>query len=71
MIRFIFACYLLLFCLALGMLGQVAKCQQPPAAPSAIDSEYRKFDELVSFVRARNAEQYAILSPKALTKEAL
>ena len=66
MIRFIFACYLLLFCLGLGMFGQVAKGQQPPAAPSAIDSEYRKFDELVSFVRARNAEQYAILSPKGI-----
>jgi len=48
------------------MFGQVAKGQQPPAAPSAIDSEYRKFDELVSFVRARNAEQYAILSPKGI-----
>src|SRR5713101_3081146 len=66
MIRFIFACCLLLFCLGLGMFGQVAKSQQPPAAPLAIDSEYRKFDELVSFVRARNAEQYAILSPKGI-----
>jgi len=66
MIRFIFACYLLLFCLGLGMFGQVAKGQQPPAAPPAIDSEYRKFDELVSFVRTRNAEQYAILSPKGI-----
>ncbi len=66
MIRLIFACYLLLFCLGLGMFGQVAKGQQPPAAPSAIDSEYRKFEELVSFVRARNAEQYAILSPKGI-----
>jgi pimeloyl-ACP methyl ester carboxylesterase len=66
MIRFIFACYLLPLCLGLGMFGQVAKGQQPPAAPPAIDSEYRKFDELVSFVRARNAEQYAILSPKGI-----
>lgn len=57
MIRFIFACYLLLFCLLLGMFGQVAKGQQALAAQPAIDSEYRKFDELVSFVRARNAEQ--------------
>jgi pimeloyl-ACP methyl ester carboxylesterase len=66
MIRFIFACYLLLFCLGLGMFGQVAKGQQPPAAPPAIDSEYHKFDDLASFLRARNAEQYAILSPKGI-----
>ena len=66
MIRSIFACYLLPFCSVLGMFGQVAKGQQPPAAPPAVDSEYRKFDELVSFVRARNAEQYAILSPKGI-----
>jgi hypothetical protein len=46
MIRFIFACYLLLFCLGLGMFAQVGKGQQPPAAPPTIDSEYRKFDEL-------------------------
>jgi pimeloyl-ACP methyl ester carboxylesterase len=66
MIRFIFACYLLLFCLGLEMFGQVAKGQQPPAAPPAIDSEYRKFDDLASFLRTRNAEQYAILSPKGI-----
>jgi pimeloyl-ACP methyl ester carboxylesterase len=66
MIRFIFACYLLLLCLCRGTLGQVASGQQAAAASQAIDSEYRKFDGLVSFVRARNAEQYAILSPKGI-----
>jgi pimeloyl-ACP methyl ester carboxylesterase len=66
MMRCIFACYLSLFCLCGGTFGQVAKAQQPPAAPPAIDSEYRKFDDMVSFLRARNARQYAISSPKGI-----
>jgi len=66
MIRCIFACYLSLFCLSRGTFGQVAKGQQPPPAPPAIDSEYRKFDDLASFLRARNAQQYAISSPKGI-----
>src|SRR5260370_23303150 len=55
MIRFIFACYFSLFCLCRGTFGQVASGQQAAAASQAIDPEYRKFDGLVSFVRARNA----------------
>jgi pimeloyl-ACP methyl ester carboxylesterase len=43
--------------------GQAAKDQQPP---TAIDAEYRKFDGLASFVRARNTRQYAISSPKGI-----
>jgi pimeloyl-ACP methyl ester carboxylesterase len=66
MIRFTFTCYILLFSLGLGMFGQATKSQQSLGASPANDSEYRKFDELVSFVRARNAEQYAILSPKGI-----
>ncbi|HXM94715.1 MAG TPA: alpha/beta hydrolase [Candidatus Dormibacteraeota bacterium] len=66
MTRCIFACYLSLFCLCRGTFGQVAKGQQPPAATPAIDSEYRKFDDLASFLRARNAQQYAISSPKGI-----
>ncbi|MFZ0635741.1 MAG: alpha/beta hydrolase [Candidatus Acidiferrales bacterium] len=66
MIRCIFACYLSLFCLCLGTFGQVAKDQQPPAAPAGVDSEYRKFDDLLSFLRTRNAQQYAISSPKGI-----
>jgi pimeloyl-ACP methyl ester carboxylesterase len=66
MIRCIFAYYLSLFCLCLGMFAQVAKGQQLPAVPPAIDSEYRKFDDLASFLRARNAQQYAISSPKGI-----
>jgi len=34
--------------------------------PTPVDPEYRKFDALVSFLRARNAEQYAIRSPKGI-----
>ncbi len=66
MIRCIFACYLSLFGVCLGMFGQVAKGQQVPAAPPAIDSEYRKFEDLASFLRTRNAQQYAIASPKGI-----
>jgi len=66
MIRRIFACCLSLFCLCLGMFGQVAKSQQPPAAPPGIDSEYRKFEDLLSFLRTRNERQYAIDSAKGV-----
>jgi len=66
MIRWIFACYLSLLCLCCGTFGQVVNGQQPPAAAPAIDSEYRKFDDLASFLRARNAQQYAISSPKGI-----
>lgn len=66
MIRCILACYLSLFCLCPGTFGQVDKGQELPAASPAIDSEYRKFDDLASFLRARNAQQYAISSPKGI-----
>lgn len=66
MTRYIFACCLLLVCLCLGMFGQVAKSQQPPAAPPGIDSEYRKLEDLLSFLRNRNARQYAIDSTKGV-----
>jgi pimeloyl-ACP methyl ester carboxylesterase len=66
MTRFIFACYLSLVCLCLGIFGQVAKGQQPPAAPPGVDSEYRKFDDLLSFLRTRIAQQYAIDSAKGV-----
>ena len=70
MIRCIFACYLSLFCLCSGTFGQVAKGQQPLGTPGAespaIDAEYRKFDSLLSFLRARNAQNYAISSPKGI-----
>jgi hypothetical protein len=64
-IRSIFSCYLSL-CLCLGAFGQVAKDQQPPVAPPALDSEYHKFDDLLSFLRTRNAQQYAMSSAKGI-----
>jgi pimeloyl-ACP methyl ester carboxylesterase len=66
MTRYIFACYLSLFCLCPGTFGQVAKDQQPPAAPPGVDSEYRKFDQALSFLRERNAREYAIDSVKGV-----
>jgi pimeloyl-ACP methyl ester carboxylesterase len=66
MIRCIFACYLSLFCLCRGTFAQVAKDQQLPAAPPAIDSEYRKLDDRLASLRARIAQNYAISSPKGI-----
>jgi hypothetical protein len=66
MTRYILAFYLSLLCLCHGAFGQVARGQQSPAAPSAIDSEYRKFDDLAPLLRTRNAEQYAIASPNGI-----
>jgi pimeloyl-ACP methyl ester carboxylesterase len=59
-------CYFAFLCLFLGMFAEVAEGQQPPAAPPPMDSEYRKFEELASFLRNRNAQQYAISSPKGI-----
>jgi pimeloyl-ACP methyl ester carboxylesterase len=66
MFRGILPCCLALFCLAPGTFGQEGKSQQPQAAAPAMDSEYRKFDELLSFLRTRNEQQYAISSPKGI-----
>ena len=58
------ACCLAFFFLDGGTIGQADKGQQPPPAvpapTTALDAEYRKFEELESFVRARNARDYAI-----------
>jgi hypothetical protein len=53
-------------CLISGALAQAAQDAQDAQQPNAIDPEYRKFDELVSFLRTRNAKQYAIPSPKGI-----
>lgn len=66
MIRCIFASCLSLFGLCPGMFGQAAKGQQPPATPPGVDSEYRKFENLLSFLRIRNEQQYAIDSAKGV-----
>jgi pimeloyl-ACP methyl ester carboxylesterase len=46
--------------------GALAQAPQDAKQPSTADSEYRKFDEMVSFLRARNTQQYAISSPKGI-----
>jgi pimeloyl-ACP methyl ester carboxylesterase len=68
MLRSALACGLVLILLggaAFGpfALGQFAK---DPQQPTALDAEYRKLDALVSFLRARNAEQFAIRSAKGI-----
>jgi pimeloyl-ACP methyl ester carboxylesterase len=60
------ACSLILLCLISGAFGQATQDAQDAQQPKATDSEYRKFDELVSFLRTRNAKQYAIPSPKGI-----
>ena len=60
------ACSLILLCLISGALGQAAHDAPEAQQPKATDSEYRKFDDLVSFLRTRNAKQYAIPSPKGI-----
>lgn len=65
MIRGIPTSGLLLFFLGSAVFGQTIKDQQTPAPPAS-DAAYRKFDELLSFLRARNAKQYAISSPKGM-----
>jgi len=66
MIRWIFPCYLSLFCFCSGTFGQAGKDQQPTSTPPSVDTEYRKFDDLASFLRNRNAQEYAISSPKGI-----
>jgi pimeloyl-ACP methyl ester carboxylesterase len=60
-------CPLLVFFLIPGATGQVLQdAQQPPPAASPLDSQYRKFDEMVSSIRARNGQRYAISSPRGI-----
>jgi pimeloyl-ACP methyl ester carboxylesterase len=69
------ACSLIFLCLISGAPGQAApgapdvkdaKDTQDAQKLNATDLEYRKFDELVSFLRARNTRQYAITSPRGI-----
>lgn len=57
------ACGLLFIGLAGAAFGQFAK---DPQQPIALDPEYRKLDALVSFLRERNAKQFAIRSAKGI-----
>ena len=63
MLRSALASGLLLISLGGTALGQFAK---DPQQPIALDPEYRKLDALVSFLRARNAEQFSIRSPTGI-----
>jgi pimeloyl-ACP methyl ester carboxylesterase len=58
-------------CLALFFLNpstpsQQDKTQQSPVPAPSLDAEFRKFEKLASFVRARNARDYAISTAKGI-----
>lgn len=61
--RLAFASSLLLFFLISGALGQAPQDAQQP---NTTDSEYRKFDDRLSSLRARIAQTYAISSPNGI-----
>jgi pimeloyl-ACP methyl ester carboxylesterase len=61
MIRPILGCSLLLLQLGIGF-GTLAQAADNPQQPGATDTAYRKLDALVSYVRGRNVESYAIRS---------
>jgi pimeloyl-ACP methyl ester carboxylesterase len=54
---------LVLFCLIFGAPRLAA---EDAAQPKATDSEYRKFDGLLSLLRSRNTKQFAIHSAKGI-----
>ena len=64
MLRSALRCGLVLICMAAAALGPFAWGQftKDPQQPIPLDPEYRKLDALVSFLRARNVEQFAIRS---------
>jgi pimeloyl-ACP methyl ester carboxylesterase len=62
MMRTAFVSLIALSCAAPGTFGHAADNSQQ----AAIDGEYRKFDKVAAFLRARNAEQFAIKSPKGI-----
>jgi pimeloyl-ACP methyl ester carboxylesterase len=61
--RLVAASSLLLF---FQIPAALAQAPQDAQQPNATDSEYRKFDEMVSVLRTRNAQRYAISSPKGI-----
>jgi len=60
------ACCLALFCLNPGTPSQQDKTQQSPVPAPSLDAEFHKFEKLASFVRARNARDYAISTAKGI-----
>ena len=65
MFKGIFVCFFALLCADRQTLGQTDKTQ-PSAVASAIDAEYRRFEEVSSFVRARNARDYALSAARGI-----
>jgi pimeloyl-ACP methyl ester carboxylesterase len=63
MARFVLAPTLLFFCTAGDAPGQPAGDAKQPGS---MDAEYRKFDAVASFLRARNAKQFAVTSAKGI-----
>jgi len=63
--RGMFVCFFVLLCAGRPTMGQTDKTQ-PSAAASTNDPEYRKFEEVSSFVRARNARDYAFSAAKGI-----
>jgi len=72
MFRSICVCFLVLFCLNRGAFSQEDKTQQAspavPAPATPLDAEYRKFEKVESFVRTRDAQNYAISSAKGINE---
>ena len=70
MFRNTLVCFLMLFCLDRGAFSQEDKTQQPssavPAPATALDAEYRRFEKVESFVRTRDAQNYAISSANGI-----
>lgn len=67
MLRSAIASALVFIYLGGAALGQFAK---DPDQPTPLDPEYRKLDALVSFIRHRNADQFAIHSPNGIDEAA-
>ena len=66
MIRGMCLCCLFLLCPDYGSLGQADKNQPSAAAPDSDTKEWRSFEEIEDFVRARNARDYAISTAKGV-----
>jgi pimeloyl-ACP methyl ester carboxylesterase len=61
--RCLFVCALVF----LGATGSAfAQSGTDSGKPASMDAEYRKFDELATFLRNRNAKKFAVTSPKGI-----
>ena len=63
LLKLALSCSLVVCCLQRESRSQVA---DDPQTAKTTDAEYRKLDDLLSSLRARNAEQFAIKSPKGI-----